>query len=136
MGVLRPYISSTDARSQAQFYAGALGGEIKSVLTYGQAMGSGHDHKDKVMHLCVHVAGDNAIFMEDALDPIRPGDGISFNVSYRKESEGRAAFLNLAADGEVKSPYELQPFGIFHGIVKDRYGITWMITADEPDEKR
>ncbi|UUZ81776.1 VOC family protein [Paenibacillus sp. P26] len=130
MGYLRPFLLSENARAQAEFYAQALGGEIVSVMTHGQAGGTQDEHKDKVIHLCVKVAGDNSIFMADSLEPFSPGTGMLLNVSYKTEKEGGEAFARLAAGGKVRTPFEQRPFGLFYGEVTDSYGVGWMITAE------
>jgi PhnB protein len=130
MGTLKPYLLSEDARSQAEFYTQSLGGEIVSVMTHEQAMGAQNEFKDKVMHLCLVVAGENYIFMADAIEPFTQGPGISLSIGYKTEAEASEAFQKLAAGGKVKFPIELQPFGLFYGEFTDKYGVSWMITAE------
>ncbi|WP_337101815.1 VOC family protein [Paenibacillus sp. YIM B09110] len=129
MGSLKPYIISEDARSQAAFYAQSLGGEIVSVATHGDLMGAEHELKDKVMHLCVMVAGGHAIFMADAIEPFTRGTGLSLALEFYSEQEAGDAFGKLAVGGNVKHPIERQPFGIYYGELTDKYGVSWMITA-------
>ncbi|MNI32698.1 hypothetical protein D3C73_866190 [compost metagenome] len=130
MGTMKPYLLSEDARSQAEFYTQSLGGKILSVTTHGQAMGAQHEFKDKVMHLCLVVAGENYIFMADAMEPFTQSSGISLSIAYKTEAEASEAFEKLAEGGNVKFPFELQPFGIFYGEFTDKYGVSWMITAE------
>ncbi|WP_333474245.1 VOC family protein [Paenibacillus gyeongsangnamensis] len=80
MGHLRPFLLSEDARSQAEFYTQSLGGEIVSVMTHEQATGAQHELKDKVIHLCLVVAGGNSIFMADSFEPFTQGSGVSLNM--------------------------------------------------------
>lgn len=134
LGTLRPFILSEDARSQARFYAESLGGEIKSLLTHGQAAGAEGEHGDKVMHLCVTVAGENAIFMADALEPFTQGAGMMLDVSYPTRSEAAEAFARLSSGGTVKHPFARQPYGLHYGELVDPYGVTWMVTSDDPSE--
>lgn len=134
MGILQPFIFSEDARAQADFYVKSLGGEIVSIITYGDTMGTQSEGKDKVLHMCVSVAGENSIFMADSMEPISQGSGISLNVRYRTESEAREAFEKLAEGGIVKQPIGWQPFGVYLGELTDKYGMMWMINA-EPQTK-
>jgi len=135
MGILKPYILSEDARAQAEFYTKSLGGQIVSVLTHEQAMGAQNEFKDKVMHMCFSVAGENYIFMADAIEPVTQGTGIALSVEYPTKSEAGEAFAKISAGGNVKAPFEMQPFGIFYGEVTDKYGVIWMITAEpKPDQ--
>jgi PhnB protein len=130
MGNLTPYLLSEDARSQADFYTQTLGGEILSVMTHEQLMGAQHEFKDKVMHLSLVVAGGNAIFMTDSLEPFTQGPGISLSIGYDTETEASEAFAKLAVGGNVKYPIEMQPFGLFYGELTDKYSVSWMITAE------
>ncbi|KIL35041.1 glyoxalase [Cohnella kolymensis] len=130
MGTLKPYLISEDARSQAEFYIQSLGGEVVSVLTHEEATGVQNELKDKVMHMCIAVAGENNIFMADAVEPPTQGSGISLSIAYNTEAEAREAFEKLAAGGNVKFPFEFQPFGIFYGELTDKFGVSWMLTSE------
>ncbi|GHH98699.1 VOC family protein [Neobacillus kokaensis] len=129
MGTLTPFLLSTDARSQAEFYTRSLGGEIVSIITHGEVMGEQGDPKDKVIHLCLSIADGNAIFMADTMKSTPDGSDVLLNISYKTEAEAREAFQKLALGGNVRFPLELQPFG-YYGEVQDQYGVSWMITAD------
>jgi len=129
MAKLKPYILSEDARAQAEFYTQALGGRIESVTTHEQAMGAQNEFKDKVMHMCFSIPGENYIFMADAIEPVTRGGDIALSVEFGTQEEASAAFDKLSEGGKVKHPIELQPFGIFYGELVDKYQVTWMITA-------
>jgi PhnB protein len=130
MGTLKPYLLSEDARTQAEFYTQSLGGEVVSIMTHEQAMGAQNEFKDKIMHMCIAVAGENYIFMADAIEPFTQGTGISLSIGYKTEEEASEAFGKLAAGGNVKFPIEMQPFGLFYGELTDKYNVSWMITAE------
>lgn len=130
MGKLKPYIISEDARSQGEFYTQALDGRIMYVTTHEESMGTQDENKDKIMHMCFSVAGENYIFMADAMEPVTRGSGIALSIEYSTEAEARDAFTKLAVGGNVKYPIEMQPFGVFYGELIDKYGVTWMITAE------
>ncbi|MUT64687.1 VOC family protein [Paenibacillus sp. NEAU-GSW1] len=124
---LNAYIHSEDARAQAAFYAQALGGEILSAMTYGQTPGTPEAVKDKVMHMVLSVAGGNLLFFSDAMEPFQRGRFISLALTYGDEAEARRAFEQLAADGTVKYPFELQPWGAYYGEIEDKFGVNWQI---------
>ncbi|MCQ6561444.1 VOC family protein [Paenibacillus mendelii] len=128
MATLKPYLFSEDSRAQAEFYVGALGGEIQSVMTYGEAPEPKSVNKDKVMHLCLNAGGVN-IFMSDSFDPITRGNGMSLNLEFKSGSEGREAFNNLAAGGKVLYPLEPVFWGGMYGQLEDKFGVSWMISC-------
>ncbi|MBD2845365.1 VOC family protein [Paenibacillus sp. IB182496] len=131
MAILKPYILSSAAREQGVFYTEALGGEAVSVLTHGEVMGAQSEMKDKIMHMCIRVAGDNYIFLADAMAPTSGGSNLVLSVEFAAVEEARSAFANLAEGGRVTFPLELQPFGMYIGQLTDKYGIGWMITTEQ-----
>lgn len=124
---LTPYLMSEDARTQAEMYKQALGGEIQTVMTYGQTPGTPEAVKDKVMHMAITVAGGNTLFLSDSFEPAERSRGIALALAFESEAEAREAFGNLSEGGAVKYPFELQPWGAYYGEVVDKFGITWQI---------
>ncbi|MDI4643735.1 VOC family protein [Cohnella hashimotonis] len=129
MGALKPYIQSEDARAQADFYLQALGGKLMSVSTHGELMGAENEFKDKVMHMCIAVAGENYVFLADAIEPVGSGSAVALSIGYAAQDEAREAFGKLAEGGQIRHPIETQPFGLYFGELTDKFGIRWMITA-------
>jgi PhnB protein len=128
MATLKPFLFSEDSRAQAEFYIGALGGEIQSVMTHGEAPEPNDAIKDKVMHLCL-IAGGVNFFMADSFGPLTRGNGISLNLQFESGAEGREAFDNLAAGGKVMQPLEPVFWGGMYGQLEDKYGVLWMISC-------
>ncbi|MFC0213469.1 VOC family protein [Paenibacillus chartarius] len=128
MATLIPFLFSEDARAQAEFYIGALGGEINSVMTYGDAPEPIEGLKDKVMHMCFTAAGVT-FFMADSMTPLTRGNDISLNLQFKAEAEGRNAFEKLAAGGQVRQPLEPVFWGGSYGEVEDKFGVLWMISC-------
>lgn len=124
---LTPFISSEDARAQAEFYLQALGGEIQSTITFGEIPGTPEEHKDKVMYMAMTVAGGNVLFMSDSFGPVSTNGGIAMALSFGDEAEAREAYANLGKGGTDKYPFALQPWGAYYGEVVDKFGITWQI---------
>lgn len=124
-----PYIFSEDARAQAAFYIEALGGEVISVMTYGQLPNTDEKVKDKVVHLSL-VAGGVPLFICDTFEPVHYGNGISLSLEFQSEAEAREAFGKLTEGGKVK--FELQPafWGALFGQLEDRFGVQWMVTTE------
>ncbi|GGD96318.1 VOC family protein [Paenibacillus nasutitermitis] len=125
---LTPYLLSEDARTQAETYKQALGGEIHSVMTHGQIPGTPEAIKDKVMHMVMTVAGENTLFLSDAFEQAGGRrNSIALTLAFESETEARQIFANLVEIGEVKYPFDPQPWGGYYGEVADKFGITWQI---------
>ncbi|UQW97245.1 VOC family protein [Rummeliibacillus sp. G93] len=130
MGIqLNPYLMSTDAKGQANFYVEALGGEIITLKTYGETPGTPEAIKDKVMHLAVKVAGGNTLMMSDTLEQAPLNTTISLALTYDSEDDAKEVYAKLGEGGEFKHPFEKQVWGEYYGDLVDKYGVTWMVTA-------
>ncbi|PZE19006.1 VOC family protein [Paenibacillus xerothermodurans] len=124
---LTPHIYSEDARTQAEFYKNALGGEILAIHTAEQMPGMPEELQNKVMHLHLVVAGGNDLLLADVFQPNNQGQSISLTVTFDTEAEARDAFTNMSAGGIVKSPFDKQQWGSYYGEVDDKFGIKWSI---------
>ncbi|MBM7566639.1 VOC family protein [Paenibacillus sacheonensis] len=127
MAQLIPYIYSDDAREQAAFYAGALGGEIVSVQTFGDMPGSSPDDKERVMHLILQAAG-LTFYMADA-GPVERGSGMDLTLEYESAEEAGEAFAKLAAGGQVLMPFAKMFWGSMFGRLVDPFGVRWQVAT-------
>jgi PhnB protein len=124
------YIFSEDAKAQAEFYTQALGGEIVSVMTYGEQPNAPEALKDKVLHLSLMAAGINFLMSDSVFDPYIRGNNISLCLEYTTEAEAHEAFNNLAVGGKVIDSLKPAFWGALFGQLQDKYGIMWMITTE------
>ncbi|MGG3306887.1 VOC family protein [Paenibacillus lautus] len=127
---LTPYIVSTDARAQAEFYIQALGGEVQSVMTHGQLPDAAEEIKDKVMHMVLSVAGGNVLFLSEAFGQVGTDGSIAFGLTFSDLEATRQAYANLAEGGTQTYPLEMGPWGAHYGEVVDKYGINWKISQE------
>ncbi|UQZ85826.1 hypothetical protein SK3146_05116 [Paenibacillus konkukensis] len=130
MAKLTPYLFSEDAKAQADFYIGALGGEIISVMTHGQLPDPEEALKDKVLHLSMVAAGIPIFMCDAAFMPIHRGNQIHLSLEFATESEAHEAFGKLAEGGQVRHPLQPEFWGTLFGQLEDKYGVNWMITTE------
>ncbi|MDT3425120.1 PhnB protein [Paenibacillus forsythiae] len=129
MARLTPYLFSEDARSQAAFYAEALGGEILSVMTFADGPDPNPEYKDKVMHLSFKAAGI-PFYMCDSLWTIERGNGQALLLEFSTQEEAYAAFDKLAEGGKVIDALKQQFWGAHFGQLEDKYGVTWQVMTE------
>ncbi|MBW7475481.1 VOC family protein [Paenibacillus oenotherae] len=129
------YIMSENAIEQAEFYVQALGGEIQSVMTYGQLPdgAANEEIKDKALHLSL-IAGGVAFYMCDSFHPLNQGNAIHQCLEFATEAEAHEAFDKLAEGGTVKHPLTQEFWGSLFGQIEDKYGVLWMITTESETE--
>lgn len=119
-----------------QFYAGALGGRVVEIHRYaGSPMDNAQlpaEWKQKVMHATFEA--EAARFMaSDSMPgqsaPLYSGFAMSVNIPGDK-ARAQKVFDGLAEGGTVTMPFGPTFWGANFGMVKDRFGVPWMVNCD------
>ena len=127
---LNPYLSFLDnARQAMEFYKTVFGGklQISTFKEYQASQDPGED--DKIMHAMLEA--ENGIIFMAADTPngmeYNPGSNISMSLSGDNESELRGYYEKLSSGGMVVMPLEKAPWGDTFGMLRDKFGINWMV---------
>ncbi|MEK8127942.1 VOC family protein [Paenibacillus filicis] len=124
------YIMSEDARTQAEFYIHAFGGELQSVMTHGEQMPDAKEElKDKVLNLSFVAAGVNFLMCDNFFGPVSYGNSLHLVMEFDTEAEAHEAFTKLSEGGQVNHPLERAFWGPLFGQIQDKFGVLWMITT-------
>ena len=139
---LNPYINwRGQAREAMEFYHSVLGGTLE-VMTFadmgGTAMGVAEDEVDWVMHSALTVS-DTVVLMGADHPSHVPGEPQTQQVSISGPSEDeatlRAWWDGLSEGATVHQPLERAPWGDSFGMLRDRYGVDWLVNiAGAPTE--
>ncbi len=88
--------------------------------------------QDFTVHANVATFGGN-LMLSDAFPGQHPtaGDMVDITFSHTDQQKLRTVFERLAADGQVDMPMAPSFFSPLFGALRDKYGISWMILADE-----
>lgn len=137
MGInLNPYINwRGQAREAMEFYQSVLGGEL-SVMTFAD-MGSPareaaerDGELDWVMHAALSVS-DSVLLMGADHPQHVPGEPQTQQVSISGPAEDgdtlRAWWDGLSEGATVHKPLEQAPWGDSFGMLKDKYGVDWLV---------
>ncbi|MCB4208751.1 VOC family protein [Arthrobacter sp. UM1] len=129
MTTLNPYISFTNnAREAMDFYKEVFGGELNA-MTFGQ-MGETGEIKDLIMHSMLTTPSGFTLMGADSPSPEHPvtyGDNIQISLSGTEADELRGYWEKLVEGGEIEVPLEKQMWGDEFGMVKDRFGVKWLV---------
>jgi PhnB protein len=122
---LSPYISfGGQAREAMEFYKSVLGGEL-IINTFGD-MHVPNAPADGVMHSQLDVDGKTILMGSDGMNK-SDTDLVSLSLSGKDAEELRKYFEGLSEDGTVTKPLEKESWGDEFGMLKDKFGITWMV---------
>lgn len=129
---LNPYLGFRDTARQAmEFYRSVFGGEL-TVSTFGDFHASDDPaEQDKVMHSQLETPGGLVLMAADTPNrmPYTPGDTFSVSLSggAHADAELRGYWEKLVDGGTVLEPLAVAPWGDAFGMVKDRFGTTWLV---------
>ncbi|MBT2335526.1 VOC family protein [Variovorax paradoxus] len=124
-----------NAAEALAFYAKALGGKVVFSMTFGESpMGAETPaaHKNKIMHATLEARGHT--LMASDMPPGMPFEGykgFSLSVQGNNVDEGKKLFDALAAGGEVTMPYGPQFWAVGFGMLKDKFGVPWMVNCEK-----
>jgi PhnB protein len=127
---LHPYLNFRDTTRQAmEFYASVLGGtpEIATYKEYNVSEDPSED--DKVMHAVLSTDNGMTIMAADVPNRMEysPGSDFSLALIGDDEAELSGYFDKLAEGGSVVAPLAKAPWGDTFGMLKDRFGISWLV---------
>ena len=121
-------------REAFEFYARVLGGEITTLVTYGEAFPETPAPTSDWLMYCWLQVGDQALMGSDmhpdyAPDMHKPKDGFDVTLHFDKVEDARRIFEGLSAGGEVRMPFAESPWSPGFGGFTDRFGVPWMINT-------
>jgi len=129
--LLNPYITfDGTARQAMEFYHSVFGGEL-TISTFGELGGSDEPaDKDLIMHAQL-VAGDLNLMGADTPGHMdySPGNDFSVSLSGAQSDDAtlRGYWDKLAEGGAIEQPLVLAPWGDAFGMLKDKFGIRWLV---------
>lgn len=136
--LLEPYLFFDGRCEEAlTFYRGTLGAEVKMLMRFKDSPeppqpgmippGSG----DKVMHAAVRI-GETTVMASDGRCQGQPNfQGFSLALTVKTEAEAERVFGALADGGQISAPLAKTFFSPRFGMVKDRFGVNWMVLVTQ-----
>jgi PhnB protein len=123
---LSPYVYFYGRAAEAlEFYQSVFGG------TYDVVM---RDDRGMISHATFAGPGFTLMFSDGASQrTVDPNDGnVSLQLAAANAVEARSIYDALLNGGSAKVPFAAQPWGGVLGVVHDRYGTEWIVTAISP----
>ncbi len=124
-----------NCRQAFEFYQEHLGGKITMMMTHGEMpdpAGVSPEWKDAILHARIDL-GETELFGAD-LPPDRFQPMRSAYLSLRVDSTGEAerVYSLLADGGQIFMPMQETFFAFRFGMLRDRFGTSWMILCERP----
>ena len=131
---LNPYLNFRDnTREVMEFYRSVFGGKL-DISTFKEYQASQDPSEDdKVMHSVLEAENGIVIMASDTPNSMdySSGSNISMSLTGDDEAELRGYFEKLKAGGTETMPLEKAPWGDIFGMVRDRFGVDWLVNVSE-----
>lgn len=131
---LDPYLFFPGTAQQAiDFYRDTLGAEVVNLMRFrdappGEPVPPGND--DLVMHASLQLRGRVLMMSDDPSGGEQGFQGFSLSLDAPSMDEARRLFDALSAGGRVQMPFGKTFWSEGFGMVKDRFGVPWMVSID------
>ncbi len=135
MATVNVYLSFDGNCEEAfNFYKSVFGGEFTYMGRYSDmpiAQGQPpikEADKNKIMHVGLYISKETCIMgYDETMREFIPGNNFSLCVSPSSEEEAHKLFNALAVGAKITMPLERQFWNALHGMLIDKFGITWMV---------
>ncbi|MBB2975948.1 PhnB protein [Microbacterium endophyticum] len=131
--LLNPYINFRDqAREAMEFYRTVFGGEL-TVTTFSDFnFAQTPEDEDLVMHAQLTTDDGFTLMASDTPSHVAGATPAGFAVSVSGDDESKLENIwnGLSTEGTVNEPFETPPWGGRFGMLTDKFGIEWMISAN------
>lgn len=130
---LFPYIHFPGTAQEAlDFYSKALDGEVIFMQRYGDSpMPSDDDYKNKVMHGRLKF-DDNVIMLSDVFkgQEVKTDGNVQISVEVESIERINEVFNKMAEGGVVTMELQDAFWGSRFGMLKDKFGVSWMFNHE------
>ena len=133
--VVQPYLCFEGRTEEAvEFYKAALGAEVELMMRYSDAPGADMapaGGADKVMHVTMTI-GDSTVMASDGRCTGEASfAGVHLSLGVEDVAEGERLFAALGEGGTVEMPFAKTFWSPGFGMLRDRFGVGWMVNVHE-----
>lgn len=133
---VQPYLSFDGRCDEAlEFYRKAVGAEVTMLMRFKESPEPAMTPpgaEDKVLHCSFRIGTTELMASDGECGGKANFSGISLALSAPSEAEAKRLFDGLAEGGKVGMALTPTFFSPAFGMVVDRFGVTWMVVADQP----
>jgi len=139
---VNPYLHFMGKTEEAMnFYKSVFGGEFSIFQRYKDMAGGekmSEDDQEKMIHISLPIGKGNVLMASDNLESmgheIIMGDNFHICIHTESEKETDKLFKALSDKGKIEMPLNKTFWGAYFGMCRDKFGIQWMISFDQPQK--
>ena len=129
---LQPYLYfGGDCRDAMGLYQKVLGGEIATMMTYGEGPSglAGPEWQDRILHATLKIGEEELQGSDAPPDRYRPPAGFDVTIALDDLDEARRIFDGLSEGGTVTMPLQETFWTRGFAMLTDQFRVRWMINC-------
>ncbi|WP_040479724.1 VOC family protein [Mariniradius saccharolyticus] len=138
MAIVNIYLTfNGNCKEAFEFYASVLQQKISDFNLFGEmppqpGFELSEADKNRVMHVTLPISKETSLMGSDTFphQPVSFGDNFSISISPDSKKEADRIFKELGEAGNVVMPMADTFWNAYFGMVKDKFGVNWMINFD------
>lgn len=138
MASINPHINfNGNAEEAFNFYKSVFGGEFAKIMRFKDLASDdfqvSEQEANKIMHIALPI-GKNILMANDVpefMGKTNENENRSkIVITAESKEEADKLFNGLSAGGQIEMPISDSPWGSYFGMLRDKYGIEWMVDFD------
>jgi PhnB protein len=132
---VEPYLYFNGRCEEAvEFYRRAVGAQVVALTRYKDNPGAQTPAgaEEKVMHANLRIGDTTVLASDGQCHGATNFQGFSLSLTATKDADADRLFGALSEGGAVQVPLMSTPFASRFGMVADRFGVLWTISAHAP----
>lgn len=143
MASINPYIHfNGNAEEAFTFYKSVFGGNFATIVRFKDMTFEGspklEKEAEKIMHISLPVGKNSVLMGSDTPEQLGKHNEMETRskicISAESKEEADGVFNGLSAGAQVEMPIQDSPWGSYFGMLRDKFGIEWMVEFD-PQQK-
>ncbi len=139
MASINPYIHfNGNAEEAFTFYKSVFGGDFANITRFKDMNFEGSPNlekeADKIMHIALPIGKHNVLMGSDTPEMMGKHNLMEtrskISVSAESKEEADHIFNGLSKAGQIEMPIQDSPWGSYFGMLRDQFGIEWMVDYD------
>ena len=134
--ILHTYLNYGGNCEQAfRFYEQHLGGKITMMMKHGEqpdASGVSPDWKNAILHARIHLGETVLMGADIPPDRFQPMRSAYLSLSVSSTTEAERMYALLSDGGQIFIPMQETFFALRFGMLRDKFGTSWMILQERP----
>lgn len=144
MASIQPYVHfNGNAEEAFTFYRSVFGGEFATIVRFKDMSFEGAPSFEKEAEKIAHIAlpiGQHSILMgSDTPEQMGKHSEMEtrskISISASSQEEAEIIFNGLSNGGQIEMPLMNSPWGTYFGMLRDKFGIEWMVDFDPRTKK-